>query len=738
MKTTTGCCCAFALAVAGRADTSFTAGEWSVGFRPEGQALALTHAGGTALEGRLAFRGPARAPSDDGVDGQPDNDWAFADARDGVTRRLAMVDPQGDVQGYLTFQADGGRIGLLFHHRTALAYHGFARYEGVLKGRADAFACRTMPEGQARVLSLKSGDAVSLHDDSVFSASADEAVRVSAPEKSLARKDAGTFTFVLQGDITAPGEARFSVDVLRDYYKSRWVPHYAPIDRKRCPRPPTGWMSWNVYFDQAGSKENLMEADYGRKFLQPFGLEIWSIESWQGNSDRLPVSRFHNMDLECNEPQFPEGMKWLCEEIKKRGFKPGLWMAPFGTGSTGFYTAHKDWFLHDGAGQPIGCWNGVFTLDPTVKAARDHLRGIFDKAAHEWGYEFFKIDGMSGRGPGYCAHLYELPRIRERFADPACPNPFELCVKAFRDGIGEDRIFLACQGHFTGAEAGYADASRTGADIVHPGQPVKWANIMLQARCTINQVFANNVVFWSDPDCMLVSQEALGIEQARVETTVVSLPGQQMFAGDKLGELSPDRIKLLQQALPVCDVRPADLYPKFGHLPVWDLKIVRPFGDWHVVALFNWKDEPEAVGFDWNEIGEPEGKRFVAWEFWTESWQGEVADSFGMQVPARSVRLVALRPVSDKVQFLSSDRHISQGGVELRDQTWSDGACTATVDVVGGFPLKAFFAVPDGVRVEGVDAPGAVAETCAVASGKALAVTLSCATSQAVPVTIRW
>ena len=115
----------------------------------------------------------------------------------------------------------------------------------------------------------------------------------------------------------------------------------------------------------------------------------------------------------------------------------------------------------------------------------------------------------------------------------------EVCVKAFREGIGDDRVFLACQGHFTGAEAAYADASRTGADIVHPNKPVKWGNILLQARCTVNQIFAHANVFWSDPDCMLVSQGALEREQAQVETTVVALPGQQTFAGDKLAELAP-------------------------------------------------------------------------------------------------------------------------------------------------------------------------------------------------------
>ena len=40
-----------------------------------------------------------------------------------------------------------------------------------------------------------------------------------------------------------------------------------------------------------------------------------------------------------------------------------------------------------------------------------------------------------------------------------------------------------------------------------------------------------------------------------------------MFAGDKLAGLKPERMRLLQQALPVCDVRPLDLYPFFGLLP---------------------------------------------------------------------------------------------------------------------------------------------------------------------------
>ena len=715
----------FACAVlAAHADTSFTTGDWRVSFAVKEQSLNLVHVpSGLELAGALAFCGPAQATD---AAARPQSSWRIADSRDGVPQRLQLIDTRGDAQGYISFDADGGRLSFLVYHRTAVAYRGRLSYAGKVRARSDAFACQTRPRPGARVLQLASGPAHSRLSDSLFSPAADEAVQFASEGLDLAAVGPGAFRFAWSGSPDQPDTAEFSVRVLRDYYRNRWVPYYAPIDRTRCPRPPTGWMSWNTYFDKAGSKENLAEARLGAQLLKPFGLEFWSIESWQGNSDCLPVSKFYNMDLEVNAEQFPEGMKWLADEIRKLGFRPGLWTAPFGTGNADFYAAHKDWFLHDAQGKPIGCWNGRYTLDPTVKAARDHLTHIHDVAAHDWGYEFFKIDGMSGRNAGYCAHLYERPEIRARFHDPSCPNPFELCVDAFRRGIGPDRVFLACQGHFTGAEARFADASRTGADIVHPNEPVKWPNILLQARCTINQIFTHNIVFWADPDCLLVSQEALPIEQARVETTVVALPGQQMFAGDKLATLAPDRVKLLQQALPVCDVRPAALYPSFGHLPVWHLNVSRPFGDWHVVALFNWTDAPATIGFDWAEIGVSPETAFACWEFWTGTWQGVNRARFEMPVPPRAVRLLALQPDAARPQFLTSDRHVTQGGVELKDQRWAENRLESTVNVIGGFPLTVRFTVPEAFVWQDASVPtGVSCRTQLEADGRVLAVTLA-------------
>ena len=702
------------------AATSVDLGAWRADFDAAVSRLTLSHAeSGTRISGALSFKGPAKVTGAGvAADAEKTAVWKIADSRDGVRNRLALVDPADNANGYVTFQADGDGVSMLVYHRTAFAYAGTLTFDAEIDYRPDAFACRLAPKKGDRVLSVKSGDAVSADDDALFSPTADEALRVDGCALDGRRLSAAM-------EITDPTSSQISFRIVKDYYRSRWVPYYRPLDRTRAPHAPTGWLSWNTYFDQAGSKENLDEARFAAKAFKPFGMEIWNIESWQDNSPKLPVSNFHNMNLETYKVQFPEGMKWLADEIRKLGFKPGLWMAPYGTGNEAFYAEHKDWFLHDGAGKPIRSWNGRFTLDPTAPGALEHLTKIFDTASHEWGYEFFKIDGMSGRGPGYCAHLYERPDIRAHMHDPNCPNPFERTVAAYRKGIGDDRLFLACQGHFTGAEAAYADCSRTGADIVHPNQPVKWANICLQARCTVNQIFAHSIVFWSDPDCMLVSQGALEREQAQVEATVVALPGQQTFAGDKLAELAPDRVKLIQQALPVVETRPAKLYPQFGHLPVWDLHIARPFGDWHVVALFNWEDEAKTVGVDWTEIGEAASRTFVAWEFWGSAFLGEKTNRLELEVPPRSVRLVALQPSAGHPQFLTSDRHITQGGVELKDQVWSGRTLTVTVNAIGGFPMTVRLAVPEGFVVQDVVAEGAKASWRKECDGRVVAVDVS-------------
>jgi len=531
-------------------DTAFTAGEWDVAFAAEGSTLKLTHrASGIEVSGELAFLGPEKATD---AAAAPKENWKVGDSRDGEPHRLALIDCGDAVRGHVAFQQNGARLNLLVFHREAMAYQGQLSFAGEIHGPADGFAANTLPVVDERVLQLSSGPADSANFNSIFSPGRDEAFQILSTLGLMLESGApGTWSFEAIANIEDPAAARMAFNVERGYYRSRWTPRYAPIDRKNRPCAPTGW---------AGGGD-LSDARIAEKCLVPFGI----------------------------------------------GERPGV--------------------------------------------------------------------------------------------------------------------------------------GGTGADAALGASPAKWADLLGQARLAVGQMFRHGIVSWADPGPMTVGQDAFGIEQARVEATLVALPGQRLFAGDKLGGLAPDRIWLLQRSLPACDVRPGNLYPQFGLLPVWNLGVRRPFGSWHVVALFNWGDDQAEIGFEWGEIGEAADTQFLCWEFWTETWQGVNQERFAMQVPPHTVRLMAMQPYMAHPQFLTSDRHVTQGGVDLKGQQWADDVLRVTLGVVGGFPTTARFFVPESFEFKSVSVPDGVTATARrEAGGKVVAVTLAAESTRDVPVTLafRW
>ena len=107
-------------------------------------------------------------------------------------------------------------------------------------------------------------------------------------------------------------------------------------------------------------------------------------------------------------------------------------------------------------------------------------------------------------------------------------------------------------------------------------------------------------------------------------------------------------------------------------------------------------------------------------------------------VPPRSVRLVALQPDFGRPQFLSSDRHVTQGAVGLKDQRWADGALTLSVESVGGFPQTMHVAVPEGYTLKSASAPGAKMSTSSEFGGRILSVTLETEDSATVDISLEF
>jgi len=708
-------------------------GNWRLSFDEATQMLTMENAArGVVLEGRAAFVEDGR-------------EWKLSLARDAVQDRLSLVRlPREAVHGFVAFDVEGDRVEVLpFPRHGSFPCAGRLKLDLKARVREDSFPCRTHPVAGERVIGFADGAGDSTRNDSVFAWKEDLALRFESMATRVASCGVGAYDVHLEADAADPAAQRLCVEAKEGYFHKSWAPAYHPIDRARCPRAPTGWMSWNIYFDKAGSAENLAEARIAAKYLKPFGLEIWSIESWQDNSLWLPVANFHNLDLSVYTPQFPEGMKWLADEIRKLGFRPGLWMPLYATGDEKFFREHEDLFVHDDAGKPVRCWNGRFTLDMTNPKSLDLMRSLARTAAQDWGYEFFKFDGMGNTGVDF-----ETPEKRRLLVDKKDPLWWDNTVRALREGIGEKSIMLGCSGFPTCSEAKYIDATRLGGDVVgcysgigenyNPGgssdcaqMPVRWRNVMNQVTTTLSQVYVNGLMLYTDPDTLMVGY-SLETHEAEVMATVVGLPGQLMFNGDKLGCLREDRVKMIQQVLPVADIHPQNLYPfdPSDPAPVWRLTVTRPFGTWHVVAVFNFTDGPASRDIPLADLGLDETKRYEAFEFWGQSCAGTFERSLVVKnQPMRSVKLFAVREATDHPQFVGDDRHITQGAVEISDLAWDEATATysLTAKAVAGFPFVYSVRVPEGYRFLSAKAEGGA--VTAKMDGSLLKLTVSSETS---------
>jgi hypothetical protein len=125
------------------------------------------------------------------------------------------------------------------------------------------------------------------------------------------------------------------------------------------------------------------------------------------------------------------------------------------------------------------------------------------------------------------------------------------------------------------------------------------------------------------------------------------------------------------------------------------------------VSLFNFGDERQTVGTSVEKLGLPQGD-YVYYEFWSGDW-GETSGELARELPPHSNALVALHRKGPHPQLLSTDRHVTQGGVSLEAVAWDKASKTlaGTTRVVGGFPSRLYFRVPEGFSLAGVTSDGA-------------------------------
>jgi hypothetical protein len=162
--------------------------------------------------------------------------------------------------------------------------------------------------------------------------------------------------------------------------------------------------------------------------------------------------------------------------------------------------------------------------------------------------------------------------------------------------------------------------------------------------------------------------------------------------------------------------RPLDAFTGITDPQVYDLELTP---DWHQVALYNTSKEKAVVSTAIsgqrieNAIGlDPDG-HYHAYEFWSDTYLGKLPGNARIE---RSLRpnhcaMISVRKVQHHPQVVSTNRHVLQGWVEMKDVRWDreTRALTGTASVIGGEPFKIVVA-NNGAKALKLEADGGETE----------------------------
>lgn len=465
-------------------------------------------------------------------------------------------------------------------------------------------------------------------------------------------------------------DARLGLEAWADAVAKVYAIHLRP--------QPVGYCTWySRPYGQASDEKHLAEQSaLAAQQLAPFGFSVIQIDDgWQaGLSTNGPKRNFttHRAD-----GPYPGGMKGIADRIKALGLIPGLWFMPFaGTYYDPVFKDHPDWFVKRDDAEPYEtAWGGT-SLDLTQPAVQDYLRQNIRRIAGEWGFRYFKMDGLwTGTAT---KQMYVNSGYRDDgIGDAVFHDPRKTNLEAYRDGLklvraeaGKDVFILGCCSpqnmRSYGGAFGLVDAMRVG-----PDNGASWRSLLNGPQFGSRQYFLHGRVWYNDPDPVYVRPE-LPLEQARLICSWVTISGQLNLSSEWFPGLPPERLDILKRTMPSHGLlpRPVDLFEE--PLPrVWLLTDRRRAPRRDVIGLFNWDSEPCSFDSSLERLGLAGGTEYLAFDYWGNALAPSLEGRLQMRVPPRSCVVLAVRPRLDRPELLSTSRHITQGIVDVLDERWN-------------------------------------------------------------------
>ena len=450
---------------------------------------------------------------------------------------------------------------------------------------------------------------------------------------------------------------RLMVSVSSDYH-AQLETYGATIRRLHHARvtapTPVGWWSWTAYYFGLTEGSALTNAEFLSERLLDLGYKFFHIdEGYQfARGDYTSIVSY----------KFPHGLKPVEDQVRSLGLTPGIWTAPFEVAERSqVYLNHKDWLVHNAAGQPIHAgWvltrddagkdlDQLYILDTTNPGAQQYLHQTYTTLTRDWGIRYIKMDFMDDsaiEGYYYRPHTTALEAQR-------------IGLQIIRDAVGEN-VLLDKDGSVMLNPVGLVDAGRISCDTGHTFDASRDAAPGIAARYYMNRNF-----FVADPDAFSVSHQgyaaqqdhggarALTLDEAQVAVALAAVSGGMFEIGDDLPTLflNADRMALLQNRDLLNMVRyghaakPLDLMSYSPEDGMPSIFLLRESKRQSILAVFNWTEKEREHSFSLADLAfEPGfGAHNTASDVFAAGKEiSENQNSFSLTLPAHSVRMLKI------------------------------------------------------------------------------------------------
>ncbi|OHB86361.1 MAG: hypothetical protein A2V98_17000 [Planctomycetes bacterium RBG_16_64_12] len=462
--------------------------------------------------------------------------------------------------------------------------------------------------------------------------------------------------------------------------------HYGDAVAALAPKPVrTGanalWCSW--YPIRMGIDEEIVleHAAIAAKHFKPLGLDVIQLDhGWQRGDvcgDWMPNERF------------PHGLRWLSDQLQSRyGMKLGLWIAPTQVAvNSQLFQDHPEWMAKDAQGQPArtGRWFWVpnpemTVLDSSQAAAEKWIEETFARLTAE-GARYYKIDFIAGS-----------PGLRRAMA-------------AIRRGAGPDAWIRYCQTPPL-LSVGLASSAYIGIDTGDAGIG-DWLRLEREnAPLLAASYWANDRLYHREVCDMSVGMKA-DVEEARFRLALMTLSGCSISFSDDFRLLEPPRIRMMQQCLPPGNppARPLDLFQR--ELPsLWHMHCKNEAGEWDVVGVFNYEDEPQKRCVELAALGLPSKSQAAVFEVWEEKFLGLHPERVAITLAPHTARILLIHRLPDRPRVIATNMHLLGGYHEIKRLNWDEEQLllSGQYQRAVGLEGKAYLYVPGDFRLR-LEAP---------------------------------